>query len=376
MRHDRRDAAHGAEWRDPAGVVAQWSDAGTADPELLAMRARDGWWDALSASGATLIVSREYEHLLLAISGGERPAVSYLRLPHPCGVAFDQTRSRVFVASTRNPNQIFELARASGGEAARCLVPVRTWLLPGRAYVHDIAVIGGRLHVNAVGLNAIAAVEDDGMRVVWWPASVERDGRPITDRNVLQMNSIAAGGDLASSYFSASAERPGRYPPGHPRFPVDRCGVIFSGATREAVVRGLTRPHSARLHGERLWVDDSGYGEVGVADGERFEAVARLPGWTRGLGFAGGVAFVGTSRVIPRFAHYAPGLDTARSRCAIHAVDVRTGAVRGSLEFPYGNQIYGIETLAAGWTTGFPFARGAGAAAARDLFYAFSLDDR
>jgi uncharacterized protein (TIGR03032 family) len=297
-------------------------------------------------------------------------------LPHPSGIAHDAARKTVYVAATRNPNAVVTLARASGGDLAHRLAPVRTAYLPGRTYVHDLAMVGGRLHANAVGRNAVVAIDDDGRaRTVWWPRSVDRDGGPIDDRNVLQLNSIAAGENLAASFFSASAEREGRYRPGHARFPVDRRGVVFSGATREPVVRGLTRPHSARLHDGVLWVDDSGYGAVGIARDGRFDAIARLPGWTRGLAFAGGVAFVGTSRVIPRFAQYAPGLDVSRSRCAIHALDVRTGRVLGSLAFPAGNQIFAIEAVPASWTTAFPFAPKQRASAARDFFFGFHRDD-
>jgi uncharacterized protein (TIGR03032 family) len=373
--------AQGREWRDPASVVAQWADAGAADAELLAMTAHGGWWDALAAARVTLIVTREYEHLVLAISAGERPDVSYVRLAHPSGVAFDAARGRLHVASTRNPNQIFEFGRVSGAlergdvdagaaPGAGRLVPLRSRYLPGCYYVHDLAMIGGRLHANSVGQNAVVALDGDDAAVVWWPSSIERDGVPLTDRNYIQLNSIAAGADLASSFFSASGERPGASRPGDAEYPVDRLGVVYSGATREPVMRGLTRPHSARLHAGRLWVDDSGYGDVGFETSGRFERVARLPGWTRGLAFAGGLAFVGTSRVIPRFAQYAPGLDVDRSVCAIHAVDVASGAVRGSLEFPSGNQIFAIEPLPAGWTAGLPFGD-AGAGAARSLFYSY-----
>ena len=83
--------------------------------------------------------------------------------------------------------------------------------------------------------------------------------------------------------------------PGHRNFAVDGRGVVFSGATRAVVGRGLTRPHSARIHDGRLWVDNSGYGEVGVIEDGRFAAVARLPGWTRGLAAAGGRLWVATS---------------------------------------------------------------------------------
>lgn len=383
---DERRAGEEHAWRDPAEIVAEWSDGGEADAGLLAVKARGEWWDILASAGVTLMVSREYEHLVLAISSGPGPRVSYLRIPHPSGIAFDPVRNRLNIASTRNPTRIIEFGRVSrllprgdvtrrSVSAAGVLVPTRSWYLPGCLYLHDMVMIAGRLHGNAVGQNVVVDLAEGGSKMVWWPRSVERDGLPRVDRNYLQLNSIAAGRDLATSFFTASTERPGRYRPGHRNYPVDRRGVIYSGATREPLVRGLTRPHSARLHEDRVWVDDSGYGELGFAAGERFEPVARLPGWTRGLAFAGDFAFVGTSRMLPKFAHYAPGLDVDRCLCAIHAVDTRTGVVRGSLEFPYGNQIFAIEAVPAAWSTGFPFRSGVRPQAARGLFYAYSTDE-
>ena len=377
---DRQDR----EWRDPAQVVAQWSQAGEVDDRTLELEATGDWWSVLEATGTTLIVSREYEHLLLAITAGTRPRVSYLRLPHPSGIAFDRACGKLYVASTRNPNQVFEFAPAVGTmprddatpkavRPALPLVPTRTWYLPGCYYIHDLAMIGTRLHANSVGQNVVVAVGDGAAEPVWWPASIEFRGAPRIDRNYIQLNSIAAGDDLSSSFFSASGERPGRLRPGHLKYPVDGRGVIYSGATREPVVRGLTRPHSARLHGGRLWVDNSGYGELGFAVGDRLQPIAKLPGWTRGLAFVGDVAFVGTSRVIPRFRQYAPGLDVERSVCGIHAIDTRTGKLLGSLTFPSGNQIFAIEPVPAAWSGGFPFYRGSRSAAARSLFYAYRL---
>jgi uncharacterized protein (TIGR03032 family) len=234
-------------------------------------------------------------------------------------------------------------------------------------------MIGTRLYANSVGQNVVVAVGDGTAEPVWWPASIESHGRPRTDRNYIQLNSIAGGDDLNGSFFSASGERPGRLRPGHLAYPVDGRGVIYSGATREPVVRGLTRPHSARLYGGRLWVDNSGYGELGFAVDGRLQPIAKLPGWTRGLAFVDDVAFVGTSRVIPRFRRYAPGLDVERSVCGVHAVDTRTGKLLGSLTFPAGNQIFAIEPVPAAWSGGFPFYRGSSSAATRSLFYAYRL---
>jgi hypothetical protein len=125
-------------------------------------------------------------------------------------------------------------------------------------------------------------------------------------------------------------------------------------------------------------VDNSGYGELGICDAEtgRCEPVARLPGWTRGLCFHERIAFVGTSRVIPRFRQYAPGLEVEASVCGVHAVDTHSGQLLGSLLWPYGNQIFSVERAPSELTTGFPFKAQGKRPSRREktLFYTFQTD--
>jgi uncharacterized protein (TIGR03032 family) len=244
--------------------------------------------------------------------------------------------------------------------------------------LHDLAFVGGQLHATAVGENAITRLTPQGgTEHVWWPRCVDTPTGPLFGRNHIQLNSIAAGNDVTSSYYSASTDQITRRRPGHRNFPVDRRGVVFSGKTREPVIRGLTRPHSARLHDKRLWVQNSGYGEVGYGEDGRFQSVARLPGWTRGLTFHGELAFVGTSRVIPRFREYAPGLGVDESECGVHALDIRTGRILGSLIWPSGNQIFAIEVIDQAFASGFAFQPGARRMEERrKLFYAFSTESR
>lgn len=375
-------------WRAPVAAASHWTDATALDERLLRHRARGAFWDVLREANLTLLVTREYEHLMLALRAGQRgPTISYLPLPHPSGLAVDRQRGVVHVASTRNPNQLLTLApvhavhRAGATHPApledRPLLPVRARFLPGGLYLHDLALIGGALHANAVAQNAVVRFDArGGWRRVWWPRALRRLGRRAFARNYLQLNSIAAGSTIRSSFFSASTDTPTLRRPGHRHFPVDRRGVIFSGATGEVVARGLTRPHSARFHRRRLWVDDSGYGRVGFVEGGRFQPVATLPGWTRGLAFAGHLAFVGTSRVLPRFHQYAPGLDPSRCECGVHVLDVRTGATLGSLVWPFGNQIFAIEPVPSRFATGLPLVVGSPRDDARELFYGFVTRER
>jgi uncharacterized protein (TIGR03032 family) len=369
--------------RDPAQIVSHWSKGGEVDPRLLEYDVSGEWWETLEECGITLLVTREYEHLIMAMQSPAR--VSYLSLPHPSGLVADRKRMVVHVASTRNPNQVFDLVPISGtsnrldGLPARAeneLIPVRSRIFPGCLYLHDLALLSGRLHANGVGENAILRLDNDGrVERVWWPKCIDTDKGPIFGRNHIQLNSIAAGKDLTDSLFSASASQVTRFRPGHLRFPVDKRGVIFSGATREPCVQGLTRPHSARFHRGTVWVDNSGYGELGFAKAGGFDPVVKLPGWTRGLCFKGDIAFVGTSRVIPRFRRYAPGLNVDSSICAVHAVDVRTAKIRGSLSWKWGNQIFAIDWMPRTVTSGFPWVVGRSKPTRiKRLFYAFTTE--
>ena len=379
---------HHAQWRDTAQVVSHWQEASKIDPRLLDWVAQGSWWEILETAGITLLVTREYEHLVMAMRATPQgPAVSYLPLPHPSGLVIDQERNTVHIASTRNPNQVYDLMPVDtllprkdlklNSLPDRPLIPIRSRFLPGSLYIHDLALVGGELHANAVGQNAVVRLYDDSRyQRVWWPQCIDSPSGPIFGQNHLQLNSIAADGDLTNSYFSASAEKVSARRPGHKNFPVNKTGVIFSGQTREPIARGLTRPHSARLNQGRVWVDNSGYGELGFIDGGKFAPVARLPGWTRGLCFHQDLAFVGTSRVLPRFRQYAPGLDVDASQCGIHAVDVKSGQVLGSLIWPGGNQIFAIGCAPSKFTSGFPFSTDRQSSTReRDLFYAFNISE-
>ena len=353
-------------WRHPAQCVSFWPGAADAiRPELLAMHTVGPWWDLLDGLGVCLICSREYENFLLGLSVIKgKPCVTCWPAPHPSGVAAAGDGT-LWVALTRNPNQVITFKPMQGLLPRRdiprndcpapVLLPVQSTILPGCLYMHDLALVGGKLHANAVGMNAVVEIlETGGYRPCWWPRCVEREGIPTTDRNYLQLNSLAAGETLASSYFGASADRISTRRPGHRNFPVNKRGVIFSGATREVFARGLTRPHSTRLHQGQVWVDNSGYGEVGLSQDGGFTPVAKLPGWTRGLCFTGGYAIVGTSRVLPRYSCYAPGVEVEKSRCGLHLLDLGTGRVVASLLWENGNQIFALEAISRDLVSGFP----------------------
>lgn len=376
------------ELRDPNEALGAWADLRDVGVEQMEYRITGPWWDVIQELDLVILITREYEHLLMAISYDKKtgPDISIIRMPHPSGLVVDMQRNRVCVACTRNPNQIYELKPVNSLMArydmvdqtpvGRPLIPTRISMLPGCLYIHDLALVGGQLYATSVGQNAIVQIDDSGdFTPVWWPECIETQDGPILERNHLQLNSIAAGESLERSYYSASTDEVTSVVPGDLDFPVDKRGVIFSGLTRKPIARGLTRPHSARLHNDNIWVNNSGYGEVGFINGDSFSVVRKLSGWTRGLSFHGSRTFVGTSRVLPRFRQYAPGLELESSVCGVHIVDIGKGTVEASIEWPYGSQIFSVEWAPRSFTTGLPFHVGAEAThdKERQLFYTFKL---
>ena len=114
-------------------------------------------------------------------------------------------------------------------------------------------------------------------------------------------------------------------------------GIVIDVATQEIVADGLSMPHSPRLRDGRLWLLNSGAGELGfidVATG-RFEPVAFCPGYARGLAFAGNFAIVGLSLARENRTFAGLPLDEAlrtrdtEARCGLAVFDLDRGDMVG-----------------------------------------------
>ena len=116
-------------------------------------------------------------------------------------------------------------------------------------------------------------------------------------------------------------------------------GIVFDIDAGEVITRGLSMPHSPRWYGGRLWVCESGAGTLGHVELNtgKYEPIAQMPGFTRGLEFAGNYAFVGLSQV--RESAVFSGIPiterlTAEERtCGVCVLDLRTGQVVCLLRF-------------------------------------------
>jgi uncharacterized protein (TIGR03032 family) len=129
-------------------------------------------------------------------------------------------------------------------------------------------------------------------------------------------------------------------------------GILIDVEQQKIIARGLSMPHSPRWYRDRLWLLNSGSGGFGWIDpvNGRYTSVAELPGFTRGLSFAGQFAFIGLSQV--RESAVFSGIPIAERpeaerSCGVWVVNIDTGEIAAWVKFEDAVQeIFAVEVLA------------------------------
>jgi len=121
-----------------------------------------------------------------------------------------------------------------------------------------------------------------------------------------------------------------------------RGGCLLEVPSGNIIAQGLSMPHSPRWHLGRLWFLESGDGGLAVVDESsgRWQTVARMPGFTRGLAFLDGIAFIGLSQVRESavFSGIPITLRPEKRVCGVWAIDLATGQTLAFLQFEAGVQ--------------------------------------
>ena len=215
------------------------------------------------------------------------------------------------------------------GRHDACFVP-RSVSYTGDIRIHDVAWAGGELWLVATRFSCLATLDSRHSFVPRWRppfisalAAEDRchlNGMAVVDDEVRYVTALGAT-DTAGGWRENKASG----------------GVLIDVRSGETAVAGLSMPHSPRWHRDRLWILESGEGSLAAVDLDTgtVETVAQLPGFTRGLAFAGPLAFVGLSEV--REATTFGGLPlTARleeRQCGVWVVNLDSGQVVGFLRF-------------------------------------------
>ncbi len=116
-------------------------------------------------------------------------------------------------------------------------------------------------------------------------------------------------------------------------------GCLIDVVENRIVLQGLSMPHSPRIHKGRVWLLNSGHGQLGYFDsGQKvFKPVITCPGFLRGLAFVGDHAIVTLSK--PRASDIFSGLPLEKIMendspvCGVQVIDIEKGEVLHQLTF-------------------------------------------
>jgi uncharacterized protein (TIGR03032 family) len=223
------------------------------------------------------------------------------------------------------------------------LFAARSASVTGDIQAHEAAWAGDQLWVVNTLFSCLCTVDTSYSFVPRWRPPFIKELAP-EDRCHLNGMAFVDGRPKFVSFLGESVTARGWKPV------KSTGGCLMDVPTGEVVVRGLCMPHSPRVQGGKLWVLDSGRGHVCLADAVagRTETVAALPGYTRGLAFHDGLAFVGLSKI--RETSTFGGVPIAERRdelkCGVGIVELATGRLAAHLEFAEGvDEIFDVQVV-------------------------------
>jgi uncharacterized protein (TIGR03032 family) len=288
--------------------------------------------ELLHRLGASLVISTYQAHKLLVARAQPGGLSTLVRtFERPMGLAAFGGRLAI---GTRNQVWLFRDAPdiaprvAPAGRHDACFLP-RSCHVTGDIGVHDLAWAGDELWLVNTRFSCLCTLDSNHSFVPRWrPPFVT--ALAAEDRCHLNGVCVVDGKPRFVTALGATNEKDGWRP--------DKAtgGVVMDVPSGEIIARGLCMPHSPRWFGGKLWLLESGTGELEIVEpsGKR-SAVAGLPGFARGLALAGRWAFVGLSKIRPTSAMAGVPLAERRNelKCGVAVVDRETGRVAALLEF-------------------------------------------
>ena len=218
--------------------------------------------------------------------------------------------------------------------ADQIYVPAASFLT-GEVNAHEVVVpsSGSPLFVNTV-FSCLAEIKTGcSFKSFWQPPFIDA----LVPEDRCHLNGVALKDDEVTWVTSCSSDNHAT------SWRNQRVGggVVIHVPSGEIQCSNLTMPHSPRWYGDRLWLLNSGTGELGWVENNVFHPHCQLPGFIRGLAFHGGYAIVGLSKLrsniftgLPLEERLQKSSDSPEGFCGLRVVELLTGRILHALDFP------------------------------------------
>lgn len=302
-------------------------------------------WLAQQAGGALAFTTYQAGVLALFSWTGRQISVFLRRFPKVMGLDADEGR---MLLATRNALMVFGNSKVLAhnfrepGRYDALYLPRASYHHPDLS-VHDVAFgKDGIWFVNTRFSTLCHPSETHTFEPVWRPPFVD----DLVPEDRCHLNGLAMR-DRVPAFVTALGRT---NTAGGWRDNKASGGIVMHVPSGEIIADGLAMPHSPRWHAGRLYVLNSGAGEllcINPESGSR-DVVCRLQGYLRGLAFAGQYAIVGLCQIRETQVFGGVPVQAAHDKllCGVAIVDLISGKAAGMLEITSGcTEIFDVRVL-------------------------------
>jgi uncharacterized protein (TIGR03032 family) len=306
----------------------------------------DSFVALLQELGASLLVTTYQANKLLAVRAEGNGLSTLVRtFDRPMGLAVDTGRlalgCRDQIWEFRNAPDIARQIEPLGTHDA-CYLP-RNSHFTGEIGIHEVAWAGNELWMVNTRFSCLCTLDPKYSFVPRWrPPFVTA----LTADDCCHLNGLAVV-DGQPKYVTALGKTD---TPHGWRANKAKGGCVIEISSGEIISHGLSMPHSPRWHNGRLWLLESGTGQLMHVDPRtgHQQKVVELPGFARGLALRGKYAYIGLSKI--RATSAMDGVPLAERRdelkCGVAVVDLAAGQVCAMLEFQTAvEEIFDVQLL-------------------------------
>lgn len=320
--------------------------SGHTKPMSFDCRPDAGFMDWLAGSGGSLAITT-YQAGKLLLIGWNGSQISLLLRDFDKAMGLDTDGDRLLLATRygvglyANTPALAPNYREPGRYDALYL-PRVDWPMPDMN-IHDVALTGDDIWLVATRCNALISPSDrHSFEPRWRPPFIS----DLVPEDRCHLNGLAMV-DGKPGFVTALGETDELV--GWRERKADG-GIVIDVTSGEIVLRGLAMPHSPRWHDGKLYVLNSGAGELLCVDPQTgsSETVCRLQGYLRGLTFVGAYAVIGLCQI--RETHIFGGMPVQRAYdrllCGVAIVDLANSRQVGCLEITAGcSEIFDLRFL-------------------------------
>lgn len=229
---------------------------------------------------------------LVGAGKGDELVISERTLPRPMGINYSQAGT-LWVSGQQ---QLWRFENFFSDEISRTehdalFVPVQT-RTTGDIDAHDMHVTkNGRPIFVATRFNCIATLDDvNSFKPIYFPPFIDR----VAAEDRCHLNGVCLDGYDKPVFATAVAAS--NISEGWRDHRQDG-GVIIDIKNNRMLASGLSMPHSPRLHNGKLYILNSGTGELGTVDLDNgmFCPICFIPGFARGMSINNGYAVITSS---------------------------------------------------------------------------------